>query len=343
MFIITGANGFLGNNIIRKLNQKDNIEIRGLVLPNDKINSLEGLNCTIFIGDVTRPETLNEIFDVDENDEVYVIHCASIVYIKSEYTPLIHEVNVNGTRNIVAKVLEKNAKLIYISSVHAIPEKPKNEVITEITDFNPDKVEGLYAKTKAEASKYVLEAVNSKGLNACIIHPSGLIGPNDFGSGPLSQLIIDVANGSLSACVKGGYDFADVRDVADGIIQACEKGQKGECYILSNKYIKIKELIDIVRKNMNMKKIKIVLPNWFARLTAPLSELYYKIRKETPLYTKYSLYTLTTNANFSNEKAKNALNYTTRDIKKTITSTIEYFKQQDRIKVKTKKLLLGEK
>lgn len=48
-YIVTGANGFLGNNIIRKLITKSENEIRALVLPNDKIKSLEGLNCKIFM------------------------------------------------------------------------------------------------------------------------------------------------------------------------------------------------------------------------------------------------------------------------------------------------------
>lgn len=59
-------------------------------------------------------------------------------------------------------------------------------------------------------------------MNACIIHPSGIIGPNDFGNSHLTQLIKEVANGKLFACVKGGYDFVDVRDVADGVISACK-------------------------------------------------------------------------------------------------------------------------
>ena len=45
LFIVTGANGFLGNNIIRQVEQNPENEIRALVLPNDKIHSLEGLRC----------------------------------------------------------------------------------------------------------------------------------------------------------------------------------------------------------------------------------------------------------------------------------------------------------
>ena len=239
--------------------------------------------------------------------------------------------NVNGTKNIIDKVLEKNAKLVYVNSVHAITEKPNNELMTEINHFEPERVTGQYAKTKAEIANYVLKTVKEKNLNACVIHPSGIIGPNDFGNSHLTQLIIDFATGRLKACVKGGYDFVDVRDVADGIINACEKGRKGECYILSNRYVEIKELLDTISEVMHIKKIKTILPMWIAKLTAPLSEMYYAILKEAPLYTKYSLYTLQSNSHFSNEKAKKELGYKNRELKETIKDTTAWLKENGRI------------
>ena len=133
-----------------------------------------------------------------------------------KYVRMLREKNIailNGTKNIVNKVLEINAKLIYVSSVHSITEKPNNETITEITNIDSEKVVGLYAKTKAEAAKYVIDAIKNKNLNACIIHPSGIIGPSDYGNSHLTQLIKEVATGKLFACVKGGYNFVDVRDI----------------------------------------------------------------------------------------------------------------------------------
>ena len=324
VYIITGANGFLGNNIIRKLELDANNEIRAFVLKGDHIKSLEHLKCKIYYGDITNKSTLSSIFENINGKEVFVIHCAAVVYIKSKYNPFIYNVNVNGTKNIVDKVLEIKAKLIYISSVHAIPEKYNNSLITEITNFNPNNVHGLYAKTKAEAAMYVMNAIKYKGLNACIIHPSGIIGPNDYGNSHLTQLIKKVTDGKLFACVKGGYDFVDVRDVADGVINACKNGNKGECYILSNRYITVKELCDLVCDVQKRKKIKLVLPITVAKLIAPLFELYYNFKKQTPLFTKYSLYTLSSNANFSNKKAKQYLYFKNRNIKETIKDTVEW-------------------
>lgn len=111
-------------------------------------------------------------------------------------------------------------------------------------------------KQKLNVPTMFYEMTKTKNLDACIVHPSGIIGPNDFGRSHLTQLIIDFCNHRLTACVKGGYDFVDVRDVADGIIRACEVGKAGNCYILSNRYFTIKEVLDTVSEVKGIKKIK---------------------------------------------------------------------------------------
>lgn len=318
IYIVTGASGFLGNNIIRMLEHDDNAEVRAFVLNGESISSLNNLKCSIYYGDVTKADTLNSVFDGCDGVEIFVIHCAAVVYIKSKYNSRVYDVNVNGTKNIVNKVLEYNAKLIYVSSVHAIPEKSDGNLISEVSIFNPDDVVGLYAKTKAEAARYVMDSVKDKGLNACIVHPSGILGPYDFSNSHLTALVREIVRGKLPMCVKGGYDFVDVRDVAKGIIMACDKGKMGECYIMSGEFVSIKKLADLVCDVVGKKRIKVVLPIMIAKIVAPFYEMYYNVKGKTPLFTKYSLYTLSSNSNFSNEKAKRDLGFVNRNITDTV-------------------------
>ncbi len=331
IYIITGANGFLGNNLVRTLSQDPNNQIRALVSSLKRADALQGLNCELFEGDVTKPETLVDIFAVPTDAKVYVIHCAAVVYIKSKPNPAVYEVNVLGTKHVAEKVLEIGAKMIYVNSVHAIPELPHGEVMKEVTNFDPAKVEGIYAKSKAEAAEYVLDMVRTRGLDACIVHPSGILGPYDVKTSHLTQLVIDAATGRLKAGVKGGYDFVDVRDVVAGILSACVHGEAGECYILSGHYVSVAELLQLITQAAGREPIKTVLPLWLAKLTAPLSEIYYNIKKQPPLYTKYSLYTLESNANFSHAKASRELGYSPRQIQTTIDDTVKWLKQAGRI------------
>lgn len=285
----------------------------------------------ICYGDIREPESLLDFFHNPQNRDLIVIHTAGIVSIASKFQQNVYDVNVMGTKNIVS-LCEKNRvkKLIYTSSVHAITEKPIGQTISESNTFNPDDVVGLYAKTKAEATSIVLEA-SKGGLNASVVHPSGMSGPFDNGRGYLTTLVIDYCKGRLTASINGGYDFVDVRDVAEGIISCCENGRKGECYILSNKYFTIKELLFLLHEITGKKEVKTILPLWFIKLMAPIAELYYKMLKRPPLFTPYSIYTINSNSMFSHEKATLELGYTTRPMAVTLRDTVEWLKAQDRL------------
>lgn len=330
IYVVTGASGHLGNTVVQKLKELGG-EIREFLLPTDiEINNLPKSN--IYRGDITKKETLDDIFKTKEDEELVVIHCAGIVSISSKYSQIVHDVNVEGTRNIVDMCKKSNVKkFIYVSSVHAIPEGIKGSVIKEINDFNPDDVVGLYAKTKAEATKIVLNSVKD-GVPAVIVHPSGIVGPNDYGHGHMTQLVKSYCGGSLTAGITGGFDFVDVRDVADGIISSIKNGKVGECYILSNRYYSIKEILGMLHDITGYKEIKTYLPYWFINSFAALAELYYKLRKESPLFTKYSIYTLRSNSNFSHDKATEELDYNPRKIEESLKDTILFLRKNGKIK-----------
>lgn len=338
IFIVTGANGFLGNNIVRVLNQKyPEAEVRAVVHKGSKSPAgLDGLKFERYECDVADAESLKDVFAVPAEAEVYVIHAAGIVTIKAKKEPLVHKVNVEGTQNIVEKTLSIRAKMVYVSSVHAITERPKGEKIVEIDHFEPDKVAGAYAQTKAEAANYVLDAVKNRGLNACIVHPSGMIGPYDFGLTHLTKLIRDLANGDFRIMVKGGYDFVDVRDVAEATVAACEKGQAGECYILSNRFCTIRETADLVCDIMGYKKIKCTVPMFLCKMFAPLCEVYYNMKKVPPLFTKLSLKVIGSNGEFDNTKARTYLDYSPRPFEETIRDTIAFMEENGVVHAKEK-------
>lgn len=228
LYLITGAAGHLGSTLVLKL-LKEKKSVRALVLSNEK--NINNKNIEVFYGDVRNKESLLPFFNNPQNKELVVIHCAGIISISSKYQQEVYDVNVLGTKNIVDFSIEHNVKrFIYVSSVHAITEKSPGEVVLEVKEFNPDDVVGLYAKTKAEATKYVLSSV-SRGLNAIVVHPSGISGPFDSKRGYFTALIIDYYKGRLTSAVNGGYDFVDVRDVSNGIIASIDKGRVGETYI----------------------------------------------------------------------------------------------------------------
>lgn len=314
LFIITGANGHLGGTIVRMLNGRP-VQVRGLVFGDKKKQDTGSIH--YYSGDVREPETLRPLFEGCEDMETIVIHTAGIIDISNHVSPELYDVNVNGTKNILALCREYPVKrLVYVSSVHAIPEQKRGNVTGEIRDFSPDAVVGGYAKTKAEATREVLRAAQ-EGLDAVVVHPSGILGPYDRSGNHLVQMVAEYLHGTLPACVKGGYDFVDVRDVAEGCLLSAEKGRKGECYILSDRYCEIREVLEIAGDVSGKKKLP-VLPLWMAKMAAPFIQLHARRKKRRPLYTAYSLHVLGTGERFSHKKATEELGYHPRDLKVTI-------------------------
>ena len=173
--------------------------------------------------------------------------------------------------------------------------------------------------------------IRDRGLDVRVVHPSGICGPYDYGHGHLTQLVQDFCTGRLAAGVDGGYDFVDVRDVAAGILACCERGRPGECYILSGRYCTVRDVLAMLHRITGRRRVRVMLPLWLARAAAPLSEQYYRLLRQPPLYTAYSLYTLSSGARFSHAKAARELGYTTRPFGTTLADTVAWLRRQGRI------------
>ncbi|MDD3682147.1 MAG: NAD-dependent epimerase/dehydratase family protein, partial [Mesotoga sp.] len=311
IYLVTGAAGHLGYTIVSQL-VSEGRHVRALVLPEDCLGSRLPPEIEIVRGNVLDKHSLDQFFKVPPGVQIYLIHSAGIVTTSLKYRQIVYDVNVQGTKNILEEAIKHHVKkMVYVSSVHAIPELPKGQVIREVEHFDKDLVYGMYSKTKAEATHAVLDAA-AKGLDVTVVHPSGICGPNSHAFNYATQLVIDCWKGLLPMGVNGGYDFVDVRDVASGTISSCHKGERGECYILANRYISVKEIFSTFQEITGKKLPRLMAPMWLAKASLPLCSLYYKIKKRLPMFSSYSLYTLNTNAYFSSDKARLKLGYIPR-------------------------------
>lgn len=298
-YIVTGATGFLGGAVVRELISRGH-SVTALALPGDPLLPLLPEGAIVHFGDVTDRATLIPVFEGAEGCRV--IHCAGMVSVAAGQGEALGRINVRGTENIAGLCLEYGAKrLVYVSSVHAIPERPMGEVITEECRVSPELVHGAYAKSKAAANKKVLLAAE-KGLDAGIVYPSGIIGPGDRGMGSMTVMLRSFLRGRLPAGVCGGYDFVDVRDAATGAVSCADSGRPGEGYILSGRYASIKELLTLAGRLSGRRAPGLFLPRRLAGFAAPIFERRSIRRGEKPFFTPYSISVLGSNGNFSHKK-----------------------------------------
>ncbi len=331
-YLVTGAAGFLGGTVCRQLIDRGD-EVRAFVLPNDPAIKFVPDEAEVCVGDLTDRESLERFFTVEDGVETIVLHIASIVTVNPDYNQKVIDVNVGGTENIIDLCLShpECKKLVYCSSTGAIPEMPKGEVIREVDNFEADDVLGCYSQSKAMASQAVLDAVHDRGLNACIVHPSGIMGPEDFAVGETTGSLIQIINGEMPAGIDGGFNLCDVRDLAAGTIAAADKGKCGECYILGNKEVKFKDFAKMVADEAGVKAPGFYLPIGMANLMAGIMEKRAKRKGTKPVMTKFSVYNLARNNCFDSSKAKRELGYTTRSYQETIRDEVMWLKKEGKI------------
>lgn len=321
MNLVTGATGHIGNVLVKTLVDRGE-PVRVLILPGEDLTPLDGLNIEIVYGNVLDRKSLDEAFrEID-----YVFHLAGIISISSEKDPVVHDVNVDGTRNMMDAAMQAGVKrFIYTSSIHAFKRIPHGQVIDETIPIDPESNVGAYDRSKAEATLAVMEKVK-EGLPAVIVCPTGVIGPYDYKKSELGSVMSSWMMNKVNYMIEGSYDFVDVRDVVQGLILAREKGTIGQMYILSGHLLRVSDLWKIGKELFSIKSAIINIPMRLARFAARIAEWYYKKTRTIPKFTRYSLETLQSNAVISNLKARLYLGYKTRPTIETMKDTMDWWK-----------------
>lgn len=322
--LITGATGHIGNVLARKLCQRGE-RVRALIFPGEDTTSLDGLPIEKIEGDVLRPQQLQPLFQGVSK----VFHLAGLISIMPGKLPAVHQVNVEGTHNILQAAIQAGVRrFIYTSSIHALARLPHGQVVDEQTPFDPNNHYGSYDRSKALATLEVQEAADNGKLNAVITCPTGVIGPFDFRRSMMGAYIRQAIERQPTPYITGAYDFVDVRDVADGLLAADEKGEPGQVYILSGQKITIPALLDAVLKATGKQFTRFHVPLSLAQFAARFTPYYYRLTHNTPRFTPYSIEVLQSNCDISHSKATRDLYYQPRLISESILDTAAWLLEQ---------------
>lgn len=318
-YIVTGATGHIGNNLVKKLLECGHdvtILIRNINDP-----SIKEFACEKLIGD------LNDFAFVESVDltDAIVVHSAGIIDITEKKVEQMMEVNVEATINLVQACIKKHAKkFIYISSTDAI--SGKNKVIKEPTEFSLEGLNTYYGITKAIASDYVLKTLKLGLLDGCIICPSAVLGTRDYKVSSQGSVVKNSLNKKVAFYTKGNYNFVDVDKVVDAIYNASIKNNS-LVYLVTGVDVTIKEFFAAIYKGLGKKPVMIYAPYWLTIVGTWFSPIYYKLTKKKPVYTTMAIKTLNEGKTFDNTLAKAEIGLTDTDFEHLIEKTIEWFKR----------------
>lgn len=282
------------------------------------------LNLELIKGDILDIDSLERLYHDTDNKKTIMIHSAAYISVRKNDLNCEH-INIQGTKNIIEICKKHSSKLVYISSVDALDNSKK--IITEPDKFNAEIQFTSYARSKAIASQAVLDAIK-EGLDALIILPSAVAGPNDYRKGFIYDMLGIYLSGITLFSIKGGYDFVDVRDVAKATITAARINTQYRCYILSNKYADITNIYCMLADYLNISKPKIKLPLWTLYAAIPFMHIWcYINKKECPLSSS-AIKIMGQSVNYSNERAKKDLGFNPRPLSDTFKDTVDFIVSQ---------------
>lgn len=277
--IVTGANGFLGSWLCKRL-VTDGHDVTALVRKGSDCSELSGINVHYLYGDITDKASLLKNFVGFEA----VFHLAGLIAYKHSDRFKMEVVNVQGTRNVVEAVQEcKVGKLIHLSSVVAIGASlDGSETLNENSPYTIGKYDFGYFETKRKAEQIVREAVQQNGLQAIIVNPSTIYGAGDAKKSSRSTQL-KVAKGKFPFIPLGGVNVVAVEDVVNGIILAWQKGRIGERYILCGENLTIEQLFKTIAEIAKVPPPKIHLPKILLLALGWLGDLLLKFGYNTGL------------------------------------------------------------
>ncbi len=337
---VTGGTGHLGACLIRQL-IADGHAVRALVRSEETPPQLEGLDVEMVRGDICKASTLRPLVA----DAEYVFHLAALISIVGPMDGKVRAVNVHGARNVGEAALEAGVKrMVHVSSVHAFElgdgsgETPRT--LDEEHRRSRDETCPAYDASKAAGEAEIRKLV-ARGLDAVIVHPSGVLGPFDFGPSRMGKVLLSLGNGRMPGLLGGGFDWVDVRDVGNGIRAAAEKGRTNESYILSGHFATIPDLAHVASTVSGARVPKLVLPLALANLFAPVAEATAKLLRMEPLYTGESLLALRSDVRFDRSKAAEDLGHHPRPLADTVRDTYAWFASRGTLR-KPKSTLLPE-
>lgn len=232
IYLVTGANGHLGNNLVRELLKRgENVRasVRDL---NDK-EPFVGLDCEVVYADLMDKESLRKA--LEGVDTLYQVAAVFKHWAQDPEKEIIMP-NIEGTQNIMEAAKEANVrKIVYVSSVASLSlDKTNSKGKIDETTWLEESHGNPYFVSKAQSEKKAWEIAEKYDLDMVSVLPGAMVG-GEFLKKTATMIGFDsILLGKMKVNYISEMTPIDVTDVAQGMIAAAEKGIKGTRYILAN-------------------------------------------------------------------------------------------------------------
>ncbi len=307
--LVTGASGFIGGHVARRL-VAEGYRVRCLVRPTSDTSPLEGLGVELATGDLTSVGSLTSAAAGCR----FVVHCGALV---SDWATVdeIRNINVAGTRNVLeASVAASVERVVHLSTTDVYGH-PGSSGIEE--SQAPAGFANWYSETKRAAEAEVRRV---EPLETVILRPATVYGPR-------SEDVVGEMARALRArhmvLIGGGRAIAGlsyVENVVDAVVLALgHEAAPGQAFNVTDGLdITWRRFLGDLANGLGCPPPRWSLPYGLAHgLAFSLEHGYRLLRRATglsapPLLSRQAVQVLGRNQDFSNHKARELLGWVPR-------------------------------
>ena len=324
--LVTGANGHLGNNLVRLLLSKEH-KVRASVRDLKNKQPFTGLDCEIVHADITDRESLKIAFKNVTN--LYAVGANFSMWAKDPKVE-IYDNNVKGTQNVFDIANECGIKnIVFVSSVASLDftKLPANVD----NGYNKDR-RNWYYNSKNDSDKLALELGQKYGIRTVLVLPSAMIGREAHKLSYSNNLVYQIINGEIPIDTNITLNWIDVKDVALGSYNAMLKGNDGERYILANEeHTSMQESVKIASQEFPELKLKTPkkAPKCLLYSVAGLMEFTSKLTGKEPQLQRHYLdmfYGLKQDYNIT--KSRKEIDFNPKSSKQALIEAMKYLKNE---------------
>ncbi len=321
--LVTGATGFIGEHLCKKLAQKG-ITVHALYRSENKSKKLIDNNIKLFKGEVNDVQSLEKAMQ----NCAQVYHVAAFAKVWDKDSNAAWKINVEGTQNVL-NIAQKIGvhKIVYVSTAGVYGPSQKGTEVSESS--NRDKrCYGMYEQSKATAEE-LIRHISNEIMPIVIVNPTRVFGPGQLTeSNSVTKMIIGYKQGTwriIPGNGKSSGNYVYVNDVVNGLLLAMANGRGGENYILGGENIDYNQFFKLLSGVCGKKHMLFHMPLGIMLTVAKIMEAGARYFSIPPKITRQLVRKFNLNWELTSKKACQELGYVPTSLKTAFAETLNWF------------------